>query len=331
VPQADSPLNRVVSHIAPHDLLTAWRQWGRRDNVSDNIRDISLSAAPPTIADLQAEGVAGACVTCRTPDCPRSIRRSYVICLQSLNAIRRCQTSNCRGFNVGEFREMVKVSQDAEFAGLVSGEIGSSEVLSPKHRSLLSSYRLNLRRGQKVVHDMIVPDINASLDLGASKHATDCLSYYVRSFYVGSFRNSRRLFARRTVNKAQPFTALVSFAKTTPFDYRQRTLVGTSGRDDPHATRILWIRHLADHARVRRHGRHYGHACWRDNFRRSDRDCCGDYWCDRGWRPRAIHRVEGLTFRLAVQAGAAFFDASAPGAQAPHDTVMRRPYRRSPW
>ena len=82
---------------------------------------------------------------------------------------------------MGEFRAMVKVRQDAEFAGLVSGEIGSSEVLSPKHRSLLSSYRLNLRRGQKVVYDMIVADINASLDLGASKHATD-LSVVLRAF-----------------------------------------------------------------------------------------------------------------------------------------------------
>ncbi len=76
---------------------------------------------------------------------------------------------------------MVKVRHDAGFAGLVSGEIGSSEVLSPEHRSLLSSYRLNLTRGQKVVHDMIVADINASLDLGASKHATD-LSVVLRAF-----------------------------------------------------------------------------------------------------------------------------------------------------
>ena len=64
---------------------------------------------------------------------------------------------------------MVKVRHDADFAGLVSGEIGSSEVLSPKHRSLLSSYRLKLTRGQQVVHDMIVADINASLDLDVSE------------------------------------------------------------------------------------------------------------------------------------------------------------------
>ncbi len=76
---------------------------------------------------------------------------------------------------------MVKVRHDAEFAGLVSGEIGSSEVLSTKHRSLLSSYRLNLTRGQKVVHDMIVADIHAALDLGASKQATD-LSVVLRAF-----------------------------------------------------------------------------------------------------------------------------------------------------
>jgi hypothetical protein len=76
---------------------------------------------------------------------------------------------------------MVKVRQDAEFAGLVSGEIGSGKVLSPKHGSLLSSYRLNLRHGQKVVHDMIVADINASLDLGASMPAAD-LSVVLRAF-----------------------------------------------------------------------------------------------------------------------------------------------------
>ena len=82
-----------------------------------------MTIAPPTIA--------GAWVPCCNPECLRSIRRSYVICLQSLNAIRRCQTSNSRGFNIGEFREMVKVRHDAEFAGLVSREIGSSDVLSP--------------------------------------------------------------------------------------------------------------------------------------------------------------------------------------------------------
>ncbi len=108
-----------------------------------------------------------------------------------------------------------------------------------------------------------------------------------------------------------PSRRLVSFAKTTPFDYRQRALVGAPERDDPDETRILWIRHLADHARMRGHGLHYGHACWRDDFRRSDRDCRGDYWCDRGRRPRAIHRVEGLTFRLAVQAAARFWPNAA--------------------
>jgi hypothetical protein len=76
---------------------------------------------------------------------------------------------------------MVSLRQPAEFAGLIPGEIDSGKVLSAKHTSLLSSYRLNLRRGRKVVHDMIVADINASLDLGASMHAVD-LSIVLRAF-----------------------------------------------------------------------------------------------------------------------------------------------------
>jgi hypothetical protein len=43
-----------------------------------------------------------------------------------------------------------------------------------------------LRRGQKVAHDMIAADINASLDLGASKHATD-LSVVIRAFILRAF------------------------------------------------------------------------------------------------------------------------------------------------
>jgi hypothetical protein len=75
----------------------------------------------PAIAGLQSQGVAGARVTCCNPVCLRSIRRSHVIRSQSLNAIRPYQTSNCRRFNIGEFREMVKVRHDADFAGLLSG------------------------------------------------------------------------------------------------------------------------------------------------------------------------------------------------------------------
>jgi hypothetical protein len=54
------------------------------------------------------------------------------------------------------FAQWFNVRQGAEFAGLVSREIGSGRVLSPKHHSLLSSYRLNLGHGPKVVHDMLV-------------------------------------------------------------------------------------------------------------------------------------------------------------------------------
>ncbi len=65
--------------------------------------------------------------------------------------------------------------------GLSQAKLARAKSCPPKHRSLLSSYRLNLTRGQQVVHDMIVADINASIDLGASKHATD-LSVVLHAF-----------------------------------------------------------------------------------------------------------------------------------------------------
>ena len=46
---------------------------------------------------------------------------------------------------------------------------------SARHHSPLSSYRLNLWRGPKVVCGLIVSDIRTILDLGASRRAADLL------------------------------------------------------------------------------------------------------------------------------------------------------------
>jgi hypothetical protein len=68
---------------------------------------------------------------------------------------------------------MITLKECAEFAGLSSDELVTGSVFSSKHRSLLSSYVLNLKRSPSAVRQMIVSDVLAAIDLGASKHAAD--------------------------------------------------------------------------------------------------------------------------------------------------------------
>lgn len=70
---------------------------------------------------------------------------------------------------------MITFEQCAAFAGLAPSEMILEGAPSAAHHSLLSSYLLNLRRGPNAVCKMIVDDIRASLDLGASKRAADLL------------------------------------------------------------------------------------------------------------------------------------------------------------
>ena len=68
---------------------------------------------------------------------------------------------------------MITLEECAKFAALETNELFTGAVLSSRHQSLLSSYRLNLKRGPSAVRKMIVSDIRAAIDLGASKYATD--------------------------------------------------------------------------------------------------------------------------------------------------------------
>lgn len=70
---------------------------------------------------------------------------------------------------------MITVSECAAFAGLASNELVLGAVPSAKHRLLLSSYLLNLRRGPGAVRDMIVSDLRGFLDLGVTSRAADLL------------------------------------------------------------------------------------------------------------------------------------------------------------
>jgi hypothetical protein len=59
-----------------------------------------------------------------------------------------------------------------------SAELAPNEIVlgpSAKHRSLLASYLLNLKRGPEGVRDMMVSDLRCWLDLGVVQQAADSL------------------------------------------------------------------------------------------------------------------------------------------------------------
>ncbi len=70
---------------------------------------------------------------------------------------------------------MITFERCAAFAGLAPNEMFLGAAPSAGQHGLLSSYRLNLWRGPKVVCGLIVSDIRTFLDLGASKRAADLL------------------------------------------------------------------------------------------------------------------------------------------------------------
>jgi len=70
---------------------------------------------------------------------------------------------------------MVTLAHCAEFTGLDSSELFVSSGFSPKQKSLLLSYVLNLNHGPGAVREMIVADIRAAIDLGATERAADLL------------------------------------------------------------------------------------------------------------------------------------------------------------
>jgi hypothetical protein len=70
---------------------------------------------------------------------------------------------------------MITLEQCTAFAALAPNEIVLRSTPSAKHRSLLASYLLNLKRGPESVRDMMVSDLRCWLDLGAVQQAADLL------------------------------------------------------------------------------------------------------------------------------------------------------------
>jgi hypothetical protein len=70
---------------------------------------------------------------------------------------------------------VIKFKHCAVFADLTQSEMVLGATPHAGHHSLLVSYLLNLWRGPGAVREIIVADIRAAIDLGASKRAADLL------------------------------------------------------------------------------------------------------------------------------------------------------------
>ena len=70
---------------------------------------------------------------------------------------------------------MITMEQCAEFAGIRPRDLPLCAVPSARHCSLLASYLLNLKRGDRAVCKMIVGDLRRFQELGARQRAADLL------------------------------------------------------------------------------------------------------------------------------------------------------------
>ena len=70
---------------------------------------------------------------------------------------------------------MITVTQCAAYAGLAPNELLLGKAPSARHHSLHASYKLHPGMNSSAVREMIVADIRASLELGATRRAADLL------------------------------------------------------------------------------------------------------------------------------------------------------------
>ncbi|BDV39804.1 hypothetical protein [Methylocystis bryophila] len=68
---------------------------------------------------------------------------------------------------------MMSEAECAQYVGIALAELPSPTVFCSKHRSLLESYRLNLKWGERTVCKMILSDFWSFMELGAKSRAAD--------------------------------------------------------------------------------------------------------------------------------------------------------------
>lgn len=98
---------------------------------------------------------------------------------------------------------MITLEECTKFAALEANELFTGTDLSGKHQALLSSYCFNLKRGPVTVRKMIVSDIRAAIDLGASKFAADLV--LVLRLFLAKYPEGK--IVRRISGKKGPWFA----------------------------------------------------------------------------------------------------------------------------
>ncbi|QGM98189.1 hypothetical protein [Methylocystis parvus] len=113
---------------------------------------------------------------------------------------------------------------------LASNEIVLSAAVTPMHRSLLASYRMNAHRGENSARDLIVRDLRSFLDLGALDRATDLL-IVLALFTRETTRCERRLtFATRRQRDAIAFQRWRGAARAHYAVGKTRSADGPNGK-----------------------------------------------------------------------------------------------------
>jgi hypothetical protein len=96
---------------------------------------------------------------------------------------------------------MITVTECAVFAGLASDELIVGVAPSAKHRSLLSSYLLNLGRGVVAVRDMIIADMRRFRELGARQYTADLL--LVLRLFLTDYPDARCIRSKNSEPRAR--------------------------------------------------------------------------------------------------------------------------------
>lgn len=80
---------------------------------------------------------------------------------------------------------MISMQQCAEAVGLAPHELALCAIPAARHKTLLASYLLNLKRGEKAVCCMIVGDFWRLTEMGAGERAAD--AFHVLRLFLSAY------------------------------------------------------------------------------------------------------------------------------------------------
>jgi hypothetical protein len=84
---------------------------------------------------------------------------------------------------------MITMQECADVAGVAPHELALCAVPSARHKSLLMSYLLNLKRGEHAVCRMMVDDFWLLTELGAEERAADV--FYVLRLFLSAYPRAK--------------------------------------------------------------------------------------------------------------------------------------------